>query len=303
MRFELQLLGTSSARPLADRFTTCQYLNIQEQHFLIDCGEGAQIRMDQFQVKRSKINHIFISHLHGDHIFGLWGLLTSYALNKRTQPLYIYSPPGLESILQPALSMGNDNPGFPLHFVELDPTVSDLIYENEQLMVTTIPLQHRLPTCGYLFREKERPRNMITSQIAAYQLSIPQIKAAKAGADIQLPDGRLIPNAVLTEPAQAPRAYAYCSDTRYTESVVPLIKGADLLYHESTFCTDNQARAQATLHSTAAEAAQIARAAGVGKLLLGHFSSRYDDVMAFETEARAIFAEAYAGYDGLRVAL
>jgi ribonuclease Z len=144
---------------------------------------------------------------------------------------------------------------------------------------------------------------MIASQIAAYQLSIPQIKAAKAGADIELPDGRLIPNAVLTEPAQAPRAYAYCSDTRYTESVVPVIKGADLLYHESTFCMDNQARAQATLHSTAAEAAQIARAAGVGKLLLGHFSSRYDDVMAFETEARAIFAEAYAGYDGLRVAL
>lgn len=303
MRFELRLLGTASAQPGLERFTTCQYLNIQEQHFLIDCGEGAQMRMEQYHVKRSKINHIFISHLHGDHFFGLWGLLTSYALNKRKEELCLYSPPGLQEVLLPALSIGGAELSFPLRFVVVDPTRHTCIYENEQLRVATIPLQHRIPACGYLFREKERPRNMIGAKIQEYQLSIPQIKAAKAGADIPLTDGRLIPNAELTEAALPPRAYAFCSDTRYTEAIVPIIKGVDLLYHESTFCEDNLHKAELTMHSTAAEAARIARAAEVGRLILGHFSSRYEDTAAFEAEARTIFAQAYAGQDGLLIEL
>jgi ribonuclease Z len=303
MRFELRLLGTASAQPGLGRFTTCHYLNIQEHHFLIDCGEGAQMRMEQYKIKRSKINHIFISHLHGDHFFGLWGLLTSYNLNNRSAPLHIFSPPGLQEVLLPALSIGGAQLSFPLHFVEVDPAQSICIYENHQLSVTTIPLQHRIPACGYLFREKERPRNILGAKIQEYQLTIPQIKAAKAGEDIQLANGQIIPNTELTEAALPPRSYAFCSDTRYTESIIPIIKGVDLLYHESTFCEDNLHKAEVTMHSTAAEAARIAQAAGVGKLILGHFSTRYEDTAVFETEARAIFAEAYAAQDGLLVEL
>ncbi|HKK75827.1 MAG TPA: ribonuclease Z [Saprospiraceae bacterium] len=303
MRFELRLLGTASAQPSLGRFTTCHHLNIQEQHFLIDCGEGAQMRMEQYKVKRSKINHIFISHLHGDHFFGLWGLLTSYTLNNRTAALHLYSPPGLKEVLLPALSIGGAELSFPLHFTEVDPEAHRCVYDNNQLSVHTIPLRHRIPACGYLFREKQRPRNMIGAKIQQYDLSIPQIKAAKAGEDIPLEDGRLVPNHELTEAALPPRAYAFCSDTRYTETIIPYIKGVDLLYHESTFCADNLHRAEVTMHSTAAEAARIAQAAGVGKLILGHFSTRYEDTRVFETEARSIFAEAYAGEDGLVIEL
>lgn len=303
MRFELRLLGTASAQPSLRRFTTCHHLNIQEQHFLIDCGEGAQMRMEQYKVKRHKINHIFISHLHGDHFFGLWGLLTSFTLNNRTADLYLFSPPGLKQLLLPALSIGGATLSFPLHFVEVDPTEHRCIYHNDQLSVSTLPLQHRIPACGYLFREKKRPRNMISTKIQEYDLTIPQIKAAKAGEAIQLADGRLVPNRELTEAAPAPRSYAFCSDTRYSESIIPWVEGVNLLYHESTFCEDNQERAKFTMHSTAAEAARIAKAARVGKLILGHFSSRYEDVSVFEEEARTIFAEAYAAEDGLLLEL
>lgn len=303
MRFELQLLGTAAALPTPNRFTSCQVLNIQEQHFMVDCGEGAQVRMEQFKVKRSKISQIYISHLHGDHFFGLWGLLTSYTLSGRTQALTIFSPPGLEQIILPVLTIGGAELGFPLQFVEVDPAEHQVIYENDQLSVATIPLLHRIPACGYLFQEKERPRNIISEKISTYQLTIPQIKAAKAGEDILLPDGRLLPNETLTNAAVPPRSYAYCSDTRYTTSIIPIIKGVDLLYHESTFCSDLQDKAEATMHSTAAEAARIADLAGAKKLILGHFSARYDGVAPFEKEARSIFAEAYAGEDGLIISL
>lgn len=298
MRFELRTIGTNAALPMPGRFTTCQALNIQEHHFLIDCGEGAQIRMEQYRVKKSKIKHIFISHLHGDHYFGLWGLLNSYNLQGRQQDLYLYSPPGLKALLLPPLVSGGVELCFPLYFIEVDPTQHCVVFENNQLSVATIPLIHRIPACGYVFREKERPRKMISDQILKYQLSVPQILAAKAGKDIEGPDGQIISNETLTVPAPRPRSYAFCSDTRYTESILPYIKGVDLLYHESTFCQEHLERAKVTKHSTAMEAAQIARQADVGKLLLGHFSSRYEEIGQFEREARTIFPESYATNDG-----
>lgn len=298
MRFELQLLGTAAALPTQNRFTSCQVLNVQEQYYLIDCGEGAQWQMEKYKVRRSKIEHIFISHLHGDHFFGLWGLLTSFTLNNRTRPLSIYSPPGLEAILLPALRIGGAKLSFPLHFISVDPAVHQIVYENKQVSVATIPLLHRIPACGYLFQEKERPRNIRAEKIKAYDLSIPQIKAAKAGQDISLEDGRLISNQELTVEGIPPRSFAYCSDTRFTETIIPIIKGVDLLYHESTFCEDLKEKAEITMHSTAREAAIIAKKANAKKLVLGHFSSRYEEAAVFEQEARAVFAETYAGEDG-----
>lgn len=298
MDFELRILGTAAALPTIARFTTSQALTIQEYHFLIDCGEGAQIRMDEFGVKKHKFKHIFISHLHGDHYFGLFGLMTTYSLYGRRDPLTIYSPPGLKEVLLPALQMGQADLGFPLYFVEVDPERSELIFENAKLEVHTLPLHHRIPTCGYLFREKERLRNIRSESIAAYDLSVPQIKAAKRGEDIRLSDGRLLPNAQITLDPPPVRAFAFCSDTRYKPDLVPLIRGVDLLYHESTFCRDHRERAEQTQHSTAEEAAQIARQAGVGKLILGHFSSRYEDAGVFEAEARRYFPESYAARDG-----
>lgn len=301
MRFDLQLLGTNAALPLYGRHTTAQVLTVDSQSFLIDCGEGTQMQMEAFKVKRHKIHQIFISHLHGDHIFGLWGLLTSYSLNSRKKKLQIFSPPGLEEILMPALTIGGTDLGFEIEFVVIDPRVSKLIFENKALEVYTIPLLHRIPTCGYLFKEKPRAANIISEQIQKYKLSVPQILAAKAGQTIVLNNGKELAATALTTPAPPPRSFAFCSDTRYTESIIPIIKGVDLLYHESTFCESLKAKAIATMHSTAKEAALIAQKAKVGKLILGHYSARYPDPQEFEAEARTVFRETYAGIDGLMI--
>lgn len=298
MQFSLRLLGTGSASPSLQRFTTAQVLSIEEYHFLIDCGEGTQMRMDAYQVKRYKIKQVFISHLHGDHYFGLFGLITSYNLNGRKDRLQIFSPPGLEEVLVPALQYGGAALSFPIEFIEVDPEQSLKVFENAKVEVYTLPLQHRIPTCGYLFRERVRPRSMRSEQIQAYGLSIEQIKAAKLGADIQLENGLLIPNAELTTDPPPARSYAYCSDTSFLPALIPLIQGVDLLYHESTFCQDNLDRAHLTGHSTALEAAQIAHSAGVRQLVLGHYSARYEDVSVFEKEAQTIFPNSIAGEDG-----
>ncbi|GAB5554206.1 MAG: ribonuclease Z [Saprospiraceae bacterium] len=301
MRFDLQLLGTNAALPLYGRHTTAQVLTVESQSFLIDCGEGTQMQMESFKVKRHKIHQIFISHLHGDHIFGLWGLLTSYSLNSRKKKLQIFSPSGLEEIIMPALTIGGADLGFEIEFVVVNPIVSELIFDNSLLEVYTIPLLHRIPTCGYLFKEKPRAANIISAQIQKYGLSVPQILAAKAGETVVLDDGQELPASELTKPAPPPRSFAFCSDTRYTESIVPIIKGVDLLYHESTFCEPLKAKAIATMHSTAKEAALIAQKAKVGKLILGHYSARYPDPQELELEARTVFQESYAGVDGMVV--
>lgn len=302
MRFFLTLLGTGSAMPQPDRFTTAQVLNVQEQPYLIDCGEGTQMRMSACGVRRHKINQIFISHLHGDHFFGLPGLLTSYGLNDRKTPLDIFSPAGLEPMIRAlTLPPGAENFPFPLRFHTIDTTQHQLIFEDHLVRVYSIPLQHRVPTSGFLFQEKERPRNIIPEKIEQYAIPYEKIPAIKQGADLVLPSGEVIPNHALTLPPPAPRAYAFCSDTRYTEAIVPLIQGVDLLYHEATFLQQDRSNAIETMHSTAAEAATIARAAGAGQLVIGHYSSRYKNVGELVAEAQSIFPNTLGGEDGMIV--
>lgn len=296
--YEVTLLGVSAAMPAFDRHPSAQLLRIQEKYYLIDCGEGTQMQLRRYALKWSKINQIFISHLHGDHFFGLIGLLNSYGLAGRTAPLDIFGPDGLEKIIMIQLRYGGGNLPYPLRFHRVDCTFSSSIYEDQHVRVYSIPLGHRIPTSGFLFREKERPRNMIGETISTYQIPYSVIPEIKAGADFELPDGRIIPNANLTIDPPAPRSYAYCSDTQYTESIIPIIDRVDLLYHESTFCADLQEQAKITMHSTAFDAASIAKKAKVKKLLLGHYSSRYRDIGLFETEARTVFDESYLGEEG-----
>ncbi len=298
MNFELTILGTNSALPAYGRHPSAQVLQVQESSYLIDCGEGTQMRMNDFDIRRGKIRQIFISHLHGDHIYGLIGLLTSYALLGRKEPLDIFSPEGLEAMIQLQISYGGGRFPFPVRFHVIDTEVHQLIYEDKQLTVHTIPLNHRVPTCGFLFKERPRPRRMLPEQIEKYDIPFSKIKAIKAGEDLKLEDGRVISNDLLTTPSPEPRSFAYCSDTRYSETIIPFIKKVDLLYHESTFLHDAILRAQETLHSTALEAATIAHKARVGQLILGHYSSRYPDPKVFLKEALTIFDRSVLGIEG-----
>lgn len=297
MRFELTLLGTNSALPAYGRFPSAQVLNIQGKCYLIDCGEGAQMRMAEYGVPRSRIRQIFISHLHGDHIFGLAGFLSSLSLLGRQGPMDIFSPPGLEAAIRGLLECGGGL-SFPLRFHLVDTERHQVIFEDKHTRVYSLPLVHRIPASGFLFREKERPRNMRPEKIKAYNIHYRDIPAIKGGADYRLPDGRLVPNEELTLPPPVPRSYAYCSDTAYSEALAPMIRGVDLLYHESTFCEDMAAHAAATGHSTARQAAAIARMAGARRLILGHYSSRYENLGPFLEEARTVFPDAELGEDG-----
>lgn len=297
MKFALTILGINSATPAHGRFPTSQILQIDNHFFLIDCGEGSQIRMDQYNISRQKINHIFISHLHGDHIFGLPGLLFSFDLNKRRRALDIYAPPGLHEMVSALLHPGGQL-SYPINFHELDTQAPALIFENDTIEIQSIPLLHRIPTVGFIFREKARQRNIRPEKIKEYSLSIPQIKAAKAGDDILLNDGSAISNEELTIAPPSPRSYAFITDTRFDEQIVPFISEVDLLYHDTTFCNDLAERAFHTMHSTAQQAAIIAKKAGAGKLITGHYSSRYQDLQVFLEEAGEVFKATELGLEG-----
>ncbi|MDX1943289.1 MAG: ribonuclease Z [Saprospiraceae bacterium] len=302
MRFSLTLLGTSSAMPVPGRFTSAQVLNVQEHLYLIDCGEGMQMRMSDFGVKRSKINQIFISHLHGDHFFGLMGLLTSYGLNDRRQPLEIFSPAGLEEMIRVlTLPHGEGEFQFKLIFNVLDTEKHQLVFEDKIVRVYSIPLKHRIPTSGFLFVEKERPRSILPEKIEQYQIPYQKIPAIKRGADFILPSGKIIPNEELTTPSPKPRSYAYCSDTMYKEDILPMIQNVDLLYHEATFLQKDYANALETMHATAAEAATIAQKANAEKLIIAHYSTRYKNINELVTEAQAIFPNTIGGEDGMTI--
>ncbi len=302
MQFSITLLGTSSAVPQPGRFTSAQVLHAHERLYLIDCGEGTQMRMSDFQVRRSKIDQIFISHLHGDHFFGLIGLLTSYALYDRKEPIDIFSPSGLEEIVKAmSLPQGGGGFPFPLRFHIVDTAKHQLIFEDKILRVYSLPLAHRIPTSGYLFVEKERPRSIRPEKIKEYDIPYKKIPGIKQGADLELPGGQVIPNAELTTEPPTPRSYAYCSDTRFKKDIVPMIEGVDVLYHEATFMQSELQNAIETMHSTASEAAAIAKQAGARKLVLGHFSTRYKDIQPLLNEARAVFPDTLAGFDGMTV--
>ncbi|MEM7571552.1 MAG: ribonuclease Z [Bacteroidota bacterium] len=298
MRFELTILGSSAAMPTPERFCSAQLLRTESASILIDCGEGTQMQLLRMGQSLAGLDTILISHLHGDHYFGLPGLLTSQALLNRQRPLTIISPPGLRERLHPLLEWDKYEWPFELVFLELPSDRLDTDNPPEQLAVfhrvkdleiLPFPLQHRLPTAGYLIQERKRLPNLRPEQIKRYAIPVQQLKDIKEGLDFRRSDGTIIPNAELVHPAPEPRSFAYCSDTRYLPQIVAYIRKVDLLYHEATFQEFLHDKAISTQHSTAQEAAKIAQAAEVGQLIIGHFSTRYPNTDALLMEARAIF--------------
>lgn len=290
-KFEVHILGCGSALPTTRHFPTAQVVNVRDKLFMIDCGEGAQLQFRKCKLKFSRLGHIFISHLHGDHCFGLPGLISSLNLLGRTAELHIHSPKGLEQLLKPVLAFFCNQMTFQVIFHEFDTKVPQLIYEDRSMTVTTIPLKHRMASAGFLFKENPRPNHIRREMIEHYQIPIFELNRIKNGADYTTPEGELIPNEKLTTPADAPRSYAYCSDTLPLQSVAEQVQGVNLLFHEATFAEEGRARAKETYHTTASQAADIAKQAGVKQLLIGHFSARYEDETILLKEAQAIFAE------------
>jgi ribonuclease Z len=281
------ILGNNSALPMHDRHPTSQLVTNGEQLFLVDCGEGTQIQMNRFKIRRSRIHHIFISHLHGDHYFGLAGLLNSYSLTNRQDPLHLYAPEPLREILDLQFRAAAAHLSYPIHFHTLgDPEV---LVDDRKMVVESFPVNHRIPCWGFRFREKTKPRKI--DPRLAYQAGIPpdHFSRLKEGEDYVAKDGRIIPNEAVTKPAPPAVSYAYCADTRYDEHILPFIQDADLLYHEATYLDDQREKATERFHSTASQAATMALKAGASRLLLGHFSSKYEVLDAFREEAEKIF--------------
>lgn len=288
-KFDVHILGCGSALPTKQHNPTSQVLNIREKLFMIDCGEGTQLQFRLNKLKLNRLNHIFISHLHGDHCFGLIGLISTLALLGRTGDLVIHSVPDLEMILRPQLNYFCKDIPFEVKINSFDSTQSELIYEDKSVSVSTIPLAHRIPCAGFLFKETENERHLKPEMVKFYNVPIKELAKIKKGADFITEEGDIIPNERLTTPAERSRSYAYCSDTAYKESIIPIIEGVDVLYHESTFLEADKARAKMTGHSTAKQAARIAKQANVKKLILGHYSSRYSNNELFKEEAKEFF--------------
>lgn len=290
MSITLTILGCHSATPRINAFPTSQYLEINNSHFLIDCGEGTQRQMRKYKVGFSKINHIFISHLHGDHFFGLVGLLSTYGILSREKELHIYGPKGIKEVTLLQLKISQSHAQYPLIFHELTSKESGLIFEDDKVSVRTIPLNHRVYTNGYLFTEKERPRKLHMQNISNYEeIDKADYLNIKAGKDVILSSGEMIPNSELTLPQDKNLSFAFCSDTKYKPDIIPIIKNVDLLYHEATFLSDREDLAKKTKHATSKQAAQIAKDAEVGQLIIGHYSGRYKDISLFQKEAKEIF--------------
>ena len=299
MPFSLTILGTSSAIPTSNRYPTAQVLNVLGRFFLIDCGEGTQTQMRKYKIGFSKIDHIFITHLHGDHIFGLIGLISTLVLMGRTNDLHIYSHSELQKYIsgQILFLYPADIP-FKIIYHPLNFKKEQKIFEDKKASVYSFPLSHRIPTCGFRFEEKAPLPNLIPEKITEYQIPIRDRQCIKEGADFITENGNTIPNSELTTRKQSPRSFAFCSDTKYSESYIKNVKNVDLLYHEATFASDNQNLANTTYHSTGKDAATVAQKANAGKLLIGHFSARYKDHTPILNEALEIFPETSAILEG-----
>ncbi|AZA62896.1 ribonuclease Z [Chryseobacterium indoltheticum] len=290
----LTILGFNSAIPTINTSPTAQLLEMEERCFLIDCGEGTQVQLRKAKARFSKINHIFISHLHGDHCFGLPGLIASFRLLGRDTPLHVYGPKGIKKMLETIFSITETHRGFEVVYHELDKDYSEKIYEDNRVEVFTIPLDHRIYCNGYLFKEKPKERHINMEEVSKYaEIETCDYHNLKAGKDFVLSDGYVLKNEILTTTPAPSVSYAFCSDTRYLESVIPIIKNVTVLYHESTFLHDLKEMADYTGHTTALEAATIAKKAEVEKLILGHFSNRYGDLTVFTDEARTVFPNSY----------
>lgn len=300
MTFELTILGSSSALPTADRYPTAQVLNVSERFFLIDCGEGTQMQLRRNRFSFEKIRHIFISHLHGDHYYGLIGFISSRNLLGITSDLHVYSASDLVELLKPQLNYIKGEMGFKVVFHPLNLKVPDIIYADKKCEVFSFPLKHSIPVCGFLFREKQALPNIIKEKIAALKIPIRDIKAIKEGSGYTDGNGTYHTHEQLTRPAAPPRSYAFCTDTAPCSAAADFIRPASLLYHEATFLSDLEEWAAKTFHSTARQAAEFAREAGAARLIIGHFSNRYDDVNMFLNEARDVFPETDLAEEGRR---
>lgn len=299
-KFEIDILGCGSATPTTRHNPSSQVINVRDKLFMIDCGEGTQLQLRRSKLRFGRLNRIFISHLHGDHCFGLIGLISTLGLLGRTGDLVIHSVAGLEEILRPEIDFFcKDNP-FQVKIETFNPKKSEIIYEDRSVTVKTIPLKHRVPCAGFLFQEKQKEAHLISDLIKFYNIPIKELAKIKQGADFVTEEGSIIPNARLTTPATSARSYAYCSDTAYDERIIPIIEGIDLLYHEATFANSDAARAKQTGHSTARQAAEIAKRANVKRLMLGHFSARYTDNQILLDEAKEIFENTILANEGLR---
>ena len=295
---KLTILGCYAATPRTLTNPTSQLLEIRNHMFLIDCGEGTQVQLRKHKIKFSRIKHIFISHLHGDHFFGLPGLISTFRLLGRASELHIYGPKGIKEAITLFLKLGDSWTNYPLLFHELESKQSELIFEDDKVLVKTVPLNHRIYTNGFLFKEKTAPRTLNVEAAAKFGIDKSEFINIKNGKDGTSKDGKLIPNTLLTLAPPKPKRYAFCSDTAYKEAIVPLIKEVDLLYHESTFLETEQNLCAKTKHSTAAEAATIAKMARVKRLLLGHYSTRYKSLELFKEEAKPIFDNVDLAEDG-----
>ena len=296
--FKVHILGCGSALPTLQHNASSQIVELREKLFMIDCGEGTQIQLRRARIHFSKIIAVFISHLHGDHCFGLPGMISTFGMTGRTAPLHIYAPAAFEPILEQTLSFFCQGLEFKVVFHAVDTTQNKVVYEDRSLTVETIPLQHRIDCCGYLFREKPILPHIRRDMIDFYKIPISQINNIKAGADWVTAEGEVIANSRLTTPAEPARSYAYCSDTRYIKTLHELVKGVSTLYHESTYSAEDAERARLYWHSTSQDAAKVARDASVGKLLLGHFSARYNNESQLLEEAKEIFPNSYLTCEG-----
>ncbi len=264
---------------------------------MIDCGEGTQIRMRQMGLKTSRLGHIFISHLHGDHCFGLIGLISTFGMLNRTADLHVHAHPDLEKIMEMQLKYFCEGLAFKVIFHSINPRKHELIYEDRSVQIFSIPLKHRVPTCGFLFEEKPRDRHIIREMIDFYNIPTWRILKIKQGEDFETEEGEIIPNELLTASPEEPKRFAYCSDTAYSEKIIPIIEGVDCLYHEATFMEDEILRAKQTQHSTARQTAEIAKKANVKKLIIGHYSARYTNQQALLNEATDVFENTVLGED------
>lgn len=302
-KFEVHILGCGSALPTTRHLATSQVINIREKLFMIDCGEGAQVQLRKSRLKFSRLNHIFISHLHGDHCFGLMGLISTFGMLERTANLHIHCHADLQRILEPQIEFFCKGMPYNVVFELFNPGEQAVIYDDRSVSIETIPLRHRVPCCGFLFREKPTPNHIRRDMIDFYQIPTYLINRIKNGEDYVLEDGTVIPNTRLTTPSDPPRSYAYCSDTCYLPRICEQIKGCDLLFHEATFAAADAKRAKETFHTTAPQAAEIAKMAQVKKLVIGHYSARYEDESILLKEASEIFPQTILAQENLKIEL
>jgi len=298
MKFEVSILGSNSAIPAFGRNPTSQVINYNEHLFLIDCGEGTQMRFKPAGIKYSRIEHIFISHLHGDHIFGLIGLLTTYNLLGRKKALHIYAHQPLQESIHHQLKIGGTTLNYLLQFHSIKSGSTSILFESDTLKVSTFPVSHKIDCNGFLFEEAPKLRKFKADKGVAYNIPVDKIPAIKKGEDFVLANGTLIANDLISDPPEPVRKYAYVTDTEYLESIIPFISGVDLLYHEATFDKSFEKRAAATKHSTALQAGSIALKAGVKKLIIGHFSAKYKSLDLLLTEAQEVFSNTELAIEG-----